>query len=94
MSAIPGDIKEVETPLGGHYGFTLQKAPVGTTSSVGEKSRHNVTLARILEADGQGIPPALQTSNMAPLPSVRISMDRYYKKEFVALEVEHIWKRC
>jgi phenylpropionate dioxygenase-like ring-hydroxylating dioxygenase large terminal subunit len=94
MSAIPGDIKEVETPLGGHHGFTLQKAPVGTTSSVGEKSRLNFTLARILEADGQGVPVALQTSNLAPLPPVRISMDRYYKKEFVDLEVEHIWKRC
>ncbi len=92
MSAALSNI--IETPLGGHHGFTLEKAPVGTKSSEGEKSRLRLSLGHVLEADGQGIPLALRPSNMAPLPSVRISMDRYYKKEFVDLEVEHIWKRC
>jgi phenylpropionate dioxygenase-like ring-hydroxylating dioxygenase large terminal subunit len=77
----------VDETLEGAYGFMASKAVKGT-SSVGLR-----TYADILAGDGQPVPPALQPSGMQVGVEGLISYDRYIDPAFVALEVEHIWKK-
>lgn len=72
----------------GAYGFRVQKAVVGTSSE------GKITYADIIAKDGDPIPPILKPRGEPLPPSVPISFDRYLTREYVDLEVEHIWKKC
>lgn len=78
--------KNAQLELGG-YGFCTPKAVSGT-SSVGK-----LTLADILEADGQPVPPVLQPSGDTVAMEGIVPFERYFDPKYVDLEVEHIWKK-
>lgn len=78
--------KNAQLELGG-YGFCTPKAVSGT-SSVGK-----LTLADILKADGQPVPPVVLPSGVPVTMEGIVPFERYIDPKYVDLEVEHIWKK-
>jgi len=72
----------------GVYGFEVPKAIPGTDSE------GRMTYAEIAAGDGDPLPEILKSRGEPLPPAVPISFDRYFKREYVDLEVEHIWKKC
>lgn len=77
---------EAQTLVGG-YGFETPKAATGT-SSLGK-----LTLAEILDLDGQPVPPVLQPSGDAIAVEGIVPFERYIDPKYVDLELEHLWKK-
>jgi phenylpropionate dioxygenase-like ring-hydroxylating dioxygenase large terminal subunit len=81
--------KMIEEPVPevGVYGYEVRKARLGADSS------GKMTYGSIIAGDETLDHPILRTDALPQNKSARIDFERYFKPEFVQLEVDHIWNR-